>query len=164
MPYLPEPSIVIKNSFTLVGIEARTNNQSEFEGVGKIGPAWERFYQEAILSKIPAKKNALVISAYTNYQTDMNGDYTFVLGASVDPAVESFPEELIRVDIPAAKYARFTSRVGKCPDVVIELWQHIWQLTNENKINRAYATDFEVYDERAHDPDNAVVDIFISIK
>ena len=51
------------------------------------------------------------------------------------------------------------------PDVVINAWQKIWKMTSEDfGGNRAYISDFEVYDQRASDSANASLDIYIGIK
>ena len=44
--------------------------------------------------------------------------------------------------------------------VVPETWKRIWTASLE----RAYQTDFEVYDERAADPQNAQVDICVGVR
>ncbi len=50
------------------------------------------------------------------------------------------------------------------PQVVREAWFKIWQM-HENDFGgkRRYLADFEVYDERASDHQNVVLDIFIGI-
>ena len=54
---------------------------------------------------------------------------------------------------------------GKMPDVVINAWQQIWKMTSEDfEGNRTYISDFEVYDQRANDPANTSLDIYIGIK
>ena len=62
--------------------------------------------------------------------------------------------------IPAATYAVFT-RKGPVAEVVCEAWEYIWQWSKENK--RAFTTDFELYDERALDPNHAQLDIYIAL-
>jgi len=47
---------------------------------------------------------------------------------------------------------------GKMPDCVANTWKEIWN----SGIPRAYQTDFEVYDERSRDWNNAVVDVYVS--
>ena len=47
---------------------------------------------------------------------------------------------------------------GKMPDCISNSWKDIW----DSKIERAYKYDFEVYDERSKDWNNATVDIFVS--
>lgn len=48
------------------------------------------------------------------------------------------------------------------PDIVIQAWQAIWKMTPEDLGGkRTYRADFEIYDQRAQDPQNSVVDIYI---
>jgi predicted transcriptional regulator YdeE len=44
------------------------------------------------------------------------------------------------------------------PDCVANAWKEIWQ----SKLSRAYEKDFEIYDEKSQDWNNAEVSIFIS--
>jgi predicted transcriptional regulator YdeE len=46
------------------------------------------------------------------------------------------------------------------PDCVANAWKEIWS----SGMPRAYQVDFEVYDEKSGDRNNAEVDIFISIE
>ena len=51
------------------------------------------------------------------------------------------------------------------PEVVIQAWQKIWSISHDNlEGDRAYQADFEVYDERAIDPEKTSLDIYIGIK
>jgi predicted transcriptional regulator YdeE len=51
------------------------------------------------------------------------------------------------------------------PQVDIEAWQKIWAMSDDELGGaRSYTTDFEVYDERARDPQNTVLDIYIGIE
>jgi predicted transcriptional regulator YdeE len=66
--------------------------------------------------------------------------------------------------VPAGRYAIFTSERGPVQKVVVETWQRIWfELPSADNL-RTYIADFEVYDERASDPANAVVDIYVGVK
>lgn len=50
-------------------------------------------------------------------------------------------------------------------DIVIASWQKIWQMKESDfGGKRSYIADFEVYDQRARDPKNTVIDIYIGIK
>ena len=54
---------------------------------------------------------------------------------------------------------------GKMPEVVISAWQKIWAMKpSDVGRTRKYIADFEVYDERAADPNNSIVDIYIGIE
>jgi len=51
------------------------------------------------------------------------------------------------------------------PEVVREPWFKIWQMSEEDLGGkRLYKSDFEIYDERASDHQNIVLDIFIGIE
>jgi predicted transcriptional regulator YdeE len=50
------------------------------------------------------------------------------------------------------------------PNLCIDLWQKIWEMpTSELGGTRSYRTDFELYDERAHDQNSTVLDIYIGL-
>lgn len=50
------------------------------------------------------------------------------------------------------------------PEVIINAWQQIWKMSvNDFGGERAYIADFEVYDQRASDPANTCLDIYIGI-
>ena len=68
------------------------------------------------------------------------------------------------MSIPAQTYVKFTSPPGQMPAAVIGMWQKIWKMSAaELGGKRAFVADFEVYDERSMDPNNATVDIYIGI-
>ena len=59
----------------------------------------------------------------------------------------------------------FISEKGFVRKVVSETWMRIWAVPKSAPGgNRAYQADFEVYDQRAADPQNAQVDIYVGIK
>ena len=65
--------------------------------------------------------------------------------------------------IPEQQYIKFTSEKGQMPEICIALWKKIWSDVDLNA-KRAYVADFEVYDERSFDTNNAEVDIYIGVK
>jgi len=150
--------------FTVIGISARTSNAREMTPDGAIGKQWGRLFQEGVLAKIPGKANSEIIAVYTDYASDHNGEYTFVLGAKVKPGTEA-PAGMMAVKVPAGKYAVFTSEKGPAAKVVPEVWQRINSLPKSAPGgDRTYKADFEVYDQRAADPQNSVVDVYIGIR
>lgn len=79
--------------------------------------------------------------------------------------VGSLSEGLKAFTIPAQTYAQFTTDAGPMPQVVIAAWQEIWQMRDTDLGGkRAYQADFELYDERARDPQKTVVDLYIGVK
>jgi predicted transcriptional regulator YdeE len=158
------PRIVQQSEFTVVGISTRTNNAREATADGVIGKQWERFMQDGVLGKIPHKLDRSIIAVYTDYANDHNGDYTFLLGAKVS-SVTDLPEGFVEKKIPAGRYVVFTTQKGPGPKVVPELWTKINSLPKSAPGgNRAYRADFEIYDDRAADPQNVQVDVYVGIK
>jgi predicted transcriptional regulator YdeE len=158
------PKIVEQTGFTMVGISARTTNAKEMSGKGVIGQQWDRFMKEGLLSKIPNKVDSNILAVYTDYESDANGAYTYVIGARVSSAAD-VPPGMVAKKIPAGRYAVFTSEKGFVGKVVAETWMRIWAVPKSAPGgNRAYQADFEVYDQRAADPQNAQVDIYVGIK
>ena len=61
--------------------------------------------------------------------------------------------------VAGGRYRNFVAQ-GKIPDCIADTWRDIWAGETE----RAYITDFEVYDERSKDWKDGRVEIFIGIK
>lgn len=155
-----------KSEIKLVGLTARTNNKNEMNpATSKIGELAGRFWGQNVAGQISNRKNpGVTLSIYTEYDSDEHGDYTYFIGEEVS-SFESVPPEFNKLTIPAAKYQKFTTPSGKMPEVVINAWQQIWKMSaNDFGGKRAYVADFEVYDQRAIDPDNSSLDIYIGIK
>lgn len=155
-----------KSEIKLVGLTARTNNKNEMNpATSKIGELAGRFWGQNIAGQISDKKNpGVTLSIYTEYDSNEHGDYTYFIGEEV-ASFENVPPGLQQLTIPAAKYQKFTTSPGKMPEVVINAWQQIWKMSaNDFGGERAYVADFELYDQRAGDPDNASLDIYIGIK
>lgn len=74
-------NLVKLDAFTIVGISARTNNAQEIAGKGIIPQQWQKFFKEGILEKIPNKASPTIYAVYTDYESDRNGEYTFLIGA-----------------------------------------------------------------------------------
>ena len=158
------PKVVDKDAFTVIGISARTTNAKEVTPDGVIGKMWGRLFQESVLAKIPNKADQNIVAVYTDYASDHNGEYTYVLGARVTSDTD-VPAGMIAKKIPAQKFAVFTSEKGPAPKVVPELWMKINSLPkDEVGGNRRYKADFEIYDERATDPQNLQIDVYVGIK
>ena len=158
------PKVVEKSAFTVIGISARTSNAKEMTADGVIGKMWGRLFQENVLAKIPNKADQNIVAVYTDYASDHNGEYTYILGAPVT-SDRDVPAGMIATKVPAGKFALFTSDKGPAPRVVPELWMKINSLPPDAVgANRKYKADFEIYDERAQDSQNLQMDVYIGIK
>jgi predicted transcriptional regulator YdeE len=151
--------------FTIIGISARTSNAQEAAASGVIAKQWDRFYKEGILDKVPNKADPAVYAVYTDYASDRNGDYTYIIGAKVSDA-SAVPPGMVAKTVSAGRYAVVTSERGPIPKVIVEAWQQIWGLEDRAQLGgkRAYKTDFEVYDLRARDPQDSQIDIYVGVK
>lgn len=157
--------IVEQPAFDVVGISARTDNAKEMSGQGVIPQQWDRFMKEGIMAKIPNRAGDTIYALYTGYAKDRNSAYDFVIGARVS-AETSVPPGMVMKRVPAGKYAVVTSHKGPGFQVVPAAWQWVWHLEDKSELGgaRAYATDFEVYDQRARDPQAVQVDIYVGVK
>jgi predicted transcriptional regulator YdeE len=158
------PKAVQQEGFTVVGIAVRTSNAEQMTSERPIGKQWERLFKEGVLATIPNKADGNIVALYTEYASDKDGEYTYVLGARVTK-VESVPAGMVAKNVPAGRYAVFTSEKGPVQTVVVEMWRRVWA-TPKSELggNRAYKADFEVYDQRAQNPADSVVDLYIAVR
>ena len=150
----------------LVGITARTNLASEMNlATAKIGTTVQKYFHGGLYEKINTRKKAgVTYCVYTDYESDFTGDYTYFIGEEVD-SFDCVPEGFETLVIPLQNYAKFTTESGPMPTVCISAWQKIWTMTPAEFGNeRAYIADFEVYDERALDHQNVVLDIYVGLR
>lgn len=150
----------------LVGITARTSNTQEMNPkTSKIGTTMQKFFTSGMQAQIMERKNpGTVFAVYTNYESDEHGQYTYFLGEEVS-GFENVPQGFEKLTIPAQTYVKFTSSSGKMPAVCIDMWQNIWKMNAADLGGmRAYIADFEVYDQRSQNPEQAVLDIYIGIQ
>jgi predicted transcriptional regulator YdeE len=150
--------------FYIAGLTARTNNAHEMSGKGKIGHVWQQFLQPNLVAKIPNKIGVDLIAVYADYETDHTGHYTYLLGVPIITP-EVLPENLTVKHVPAGRYSVFSSGRGPIKQVVPELWQRIWSMSpQELGGERAFKTDYEIYDQRAADPENAQIDVYVGLR
>jgi len=158
------PRVVENDGFTVIGISARTSNAKEMTPDGAIGRQWMRLFQEGLIAKIPNKADSSIVAVYTDYARDHNGEYTYVLGTRVT-SDSDVPAGMVAKKVPGGKFAIFTSEKGPAQQVVPAVWMKINSLPQSSAGgDRVYAADYEVYDERARDPGNLQVDVYVGIK
>jgi predicted transcriptional regulator YdeE len=158
------PKVIEVPAFTVVGIDCRTNNAREASGQGCIGKQWARLFQEGILDKIPARVDRGIVAVYTNYTSDKDGEYTYILGAKVVDDAQA-PAGMVKQTVAKGRFAVFTSDRGDVQQVVPATWKRIWAVPKSDPGgDRLYQSDFEIYDQRAADPKNAQMDIYIRIR
>ncbi|MFT0800854.1 GyrI-like domain-containing protein [Bacillus swezeyi] len=144
------------NTKLFTGISTVTSNEEEASEKGKIPSMWELFQKEKPLPAFQIPRD--IIALYSDYETDEHGTYTFSIGTFIEQEQDVFNV----MTLPASEYAVFISRRGRIEEVVIETWREIWEW--DQKGLRTYTGDFEVYDEKTADRDNAQVAIYVAVK
>lgn len=147
------------DNLTVVGISVRTTNANG-QAQKDISTLWESFFSNNIIASIPNKISDDIYCLYTDYESDYQGAYTTVLGCVVSSASDISVTEWTIKEIPTGKYYKYVSQ-GKLPECVGATWMQIWESSD---IDRKYSVDFDVYGKESHDPDNAIVNTYLSIK
>lgn len=151
----------------LVGIGVRTSYSQELDKMkGHIFPCVQRYFHKALFERIPNRsKPGVTYCAYTGYESDYMGAYTYFIGEEVATFPQELPEGFQTLVIPSQRYMKFTTAPAPLPEVVENAWKAIWNMPQENLGGkRLYQTDFEIYDERAADHQKIVLDLYIGIE
>jgi len=149
--------------FTVIGVSVRTDNRKEAGGNGEIPKMWTRAMQDGTFDSIPNRADGNILAVYTDYASDQNGEYTYVLGARVT-SIDKVPAGFVSVTIPAGKYAVVQTDKGALPDVMPKVWQRIYAMpARELGGERAFKVDYEVY-PAGFDWQNAQIDVHLGLK
>ena len=146
-------------SIRLIGLKLKHKTWNEGgQSAIDCGLLWQQFELENIKDKIPGKLGEDRYSVYFEYEGDHTRPYSYFIGYKVEAQIEN-PAGLDEVFIPEGIYIRYVAK-GIMPDCVARVWREIWN----SDLNRAYTFDYEKYDERSADWNNAEADVFIAIK
>ncbi len=159
-------SVIQRDGFQLVGMTVRTNNRIEvIPEQSKIAQCAGYYWSQQVANAIQHRVTpGLTFVVYTDYESDEHGDYTYFIGEAVSSLDDQDLEQFQATMLPAGDYQRFTTAQGALPDIVIAAWREIWQLQPQDFAGkRRYLADYEIYDQRAIDPTQAEVDIYIGI-
>ncbi len=144
--------------FQIIGIAIRTKNHSE-QTAKDIGGLWDKFLSEQLQEKIPNKIDNDIYALYTNYEGDHNQPYDTIIGCKVS-SLDQIPKGMVGQSFGAANYNKVTAKGDLTQGLLYNSWKEIWTKGWE----RTYAVDFECYGEKAIDPTDAEVEIYVSIK
>lgn len=137
------------------GLSIRTKNANETDTkTAKIGPLWGSFFQ-TVAPRM--SQNSIVYGVYSNYESDMNGEFDVLAGTDV--LQDKSGLALKNVTLAEGNYMVF-SETGAMPQSVFSAWGKVWAYFTSPKCQhqRAYKTDFEVYVGADK------VDVYIGIK
>ena len=125
-----------------------------------------QYFHGQLFEKIPNRAKAgTTFCAYTDYESDHKGVYTYFIGEEVTSYERHLPERFSTLTIPPQHYAKFTTKPAPMPDVIENTWNEIWKMSAKDLGGkRCYQTDFEIYDERAADHQNIVLDVYVGIE
>ena len=73
---------------------------------------------------------------------------------------EDIPEGMKGITITSGTYNQRTVKGSRTNGFVTKAWMDIWQ----SDLDRNYQTDFEIYGEKAQNPEDMEVDIFVGVK
>jgi predicted transcriptional regulator YdeE len=143
----------------LLGLSlGRTTSNAEGQSAIDCGNLWHKFKTEDYQDRILGKTSEQIFAVYHDYESNSSGQFRYFIGCQVsdDAQIQDGLELLV---IPRGTYERFVAK-GRMPDSISEAWKVIWS----SEIKRTYQADFEVYDERSKDWNDAEVDVFVSIE
>lgn len=153
--------IITLPALTVVGKKIRTTNKN-WKCMTDINNLWSTIHTNNIFAQIPNPAQPFtILSVYTDYPADFNvfeDDYSVLIGALITK-VENIPSDLIIKEIPETKYAVFTAQ-GPFDTAIGATWQEIWN----SDIQRAFTSDFELYDAASTNDENSIVKIYMAIK
>jgi len=143
--------------FQVIGISVTTTNENG-KSAQDIGELWGKFMSEGIVAKIPNIIDHSVYSIYTNYQGDHTKPYDTILGCKVS-SLDEIPEGMVGQSFDGGTYGKFISKGDLTKGVVFGTWKEI----NEQKLDRVFTADFELYGEKAQNPTDAEVEVYVGI-
>ncbi|WP_299265327.1 GyrI-like domain-containing protein [uncultured Leptotrichia sp.] len=146
---------------TLVGFKARVKDDETMSE--KISNLWKKLYSEKGAKNIENRINDNAIGVYYNYNNENGFEYDCLTGCEVKDTIEKIPEDMIKIQIPEGKYAKFIV-IGNPEKAVGEFWyKFLEEFGKEQSDMRKYTYDFEEY-IAGNDYENTEIHIYISIK
>ena len=146
------------NEFHVIGLSVRTRNEDQHI-TQDIQNLWKKFIDQETVHTIPNRIEDTMYGIYTDYENGPAGYYTAIVGYKVS-TLDNIPEGLVGTTIKDGNYSKFIAKGDVTKDAIPNAWANIWK----SDLDRKYTTDFEVYDNRAMDPTNAEVDIFVAVE
>jgi predicted transcriptional regulator YdeE len=149
--------LITVEDFFIIGLSVRTTNENGQSGTD-IPALWNTFMTENTIENIPNKIDNSIYCMYTEYEKDYTKPYTTILGCKVS-SLDNIPNGMIGKTIEKETYKQFIAKGNLSEGAVFQKWTEIWN----SDLNRKYTVDFEIYGEKAFNPENAEVPIFIAI-
>ena len=146
---------------TFIGFKARIKDDETMQK--KISDLWKNLYSEKGIKNVKDRVNNNAIGMYYNYSNNNGFEYDCLTGCEIKNSVDEIPENMIKIEIPKGKYAKFVI-FGHPEKAVGEFWYKFWKEFGKEKSDiRNYTYDFEEY-IAGNNPENMEIHIYISIK
>lgn len=123
-------------SYILKEVVLRTNNTPK--GMEKISQLWGDILSKKI-SLLPENKNELLISKYSNYESDENGEYDLTIMRRELKFLLKLDERVKNREF--IKYEEIDDNMENCAKKV---WNRVWEDKKNNKLNRVYIEDYQL--------------------
>jgi len=153
---------------TLVGLKARIKEEKTAQDT--IWNLWKDLYSEKGVKNVKDRKNGNLMGVYYNYSNENGFEYDCLTGCEVKGIADEIPENMIKIEIPEGKYAKFVI-FGNPEKAVGEFWYKFWEEFGKEKSDiRNYTYDFEEYITKdnyeisGENYENMEIHIYISIK
>lgn len=169
----PTWKVVQKEAFKVAGYGIETDI-AKGQYTKDVAAFWENYDGENLESKLyrilePPRHGEVGMCVPRN-----GGRVTYLLGVVVEDFSKAGPD-MIRVEVPAAEYAVFTTTpVDTTEDmeqkafaaVIKETWRTIFEdwFPQSGYVYDEEGMDFEFYDERCHHVSDTVMEIYIPVK
>lgn len=143
----------------IIGITTRTSNNNS-QAIDDLGKLWHQFFAENIIAKIPNATSSNIYSVYTDYESDFRGKYTTIIGCEVS-SLNDIPEGMVGREFQPQTFKKYISK-GELHEAVGKTWAEIWN--DDANLNRTYIYDYELYTEKAQNPADTEIEIYIGVK
>ncbi|MDP3788588.1 MAG: effector binding domain-containing protein [Candidatus Chromulinivorax sp.] len=145
--------VVRKPQQWIVGLAVRTDNEKAMKNIPEICAKFQEGWQEKIKNCV----NDDIVCAYMEYDEDYTKPYTYIIGCVVS-SCDNIPAGMVCKELTAGIYAKIEV-FGEYPDSLLAAWENIWDMD----IERAFTTDFEVYDQHFTEENDYYFNIYISL-
>ena len=155
---LPQPQLVQRQETLMMGIELLANRPIH-PTAAEIPQLWTRFWAEQMQRdlvdginvdgvNVDAINAQTLYGVYSDYAGDCRNDshdYSLILATEVY-SIDNPPENMVGITIPAGYYLLFGGG-GSPVDTAMQIWPQIWSyFDREPPYQRAFTTDFELYE------------------
>ena len=143
----------------IIGLATQTSN-NDGQAIEDLGKLWAQFFGDNIIVKIPNAISSNIYSVYTDYESDFRGKYTTIIGLEVS-TLDEIPEGLIGREFQPQIFKKYIAK-GELHEAVGKTWAEIWN--DDEILNRTYIYDYELYTEKAQNPADAEIEIYIGVR